>query len=320
MTRVNPLASCSMRISVVVCGYNEEDNLPSLLVQLVREERDPGTTLEVICVLSGCTDRTVPRARALAEAHPEITIIEEPRRTGKAAALNAGLAALRGDVIFIINADTQPAPGFLGAVTRCLQDPEIALVCAHIVPVNRAAGITSKLGECLWLVHHEVCMKRPHAGEAFAFRGPGFVVPADVQDDDEYIQWWVTRQRGRAVYLPFPVVYNFAPSTFADYLRQRFRVARQYARLRSTFNGDSSSKNPIVVFPSILAVARKRPDLRGYLVPFTILEMCIAFMGRIASKVKSKDLRIWDPIVTTKGTILQAIRQEKPANKSARVP
>jgi cellulose synthase/poly-beta-1,6-N-acetylglucosamine synthase-like glycosyltransferase len=297
-----------MRVSVVVCAFNEERSLPSLLTYLMREELDPETSLEVICVLSGCTDRTVPLARALAADHPEVRIIEEPIRTGKAAALTSGLLSSSGDVIFVVNADTLPTTGFIRAAVRCFQDPEVALVCSHIAPANCTSGFTPGLGQCLWAVHHEICLSRPHAGEAFAFRGPGFAIPANVQDDDEFVQWWVTRHRGRAVYLPFPVVHNLSPTVFSDYVRQRFRVARQYVKFSSAYDSESSSKNPTVAIPAIVWVARKRPDLRGYLVAFAILELCVGLMARIREALRTADLTVWDPIVTSKGAISSGLQ------------
>ena len=49
----------------------------------------------VLVVASGCTDRTVPRAREAAGGDPRVRVLEQARREGKAAAITAFLATVR---------------------------------------------------------------------------------------------------------------------------------------------------------------------------------------------------------------------------------
>jgi glycosyltransferase involved in cell wall biosynthesis len=97
-------------ISVIVPTLNEAKNLPWLLPRI------PDWVHEVI-IIDGCsTDDTVQVARTL---RPDVRIIMEMRR-GKGAALRAGFAAARGDVIVMLDADGSMDPEeiilFVGAL------------------------------------------------------------------------------------------------------------------------------------------------------------------------------------------------------------
>lgn len=87
-------------ISLIIPAKNEAQNLTHVL-PLIPEEVD-----EVILVDGKSTDGTADVARAL---RPDIRIIHQPGK-GKGDALRAGLAAARGDVVVMIDADGSTDP------------------------------------------------------------------------------------------------------------------------------------------------------------------------------------------------------------------
>lgn len=97
-------------VSVIIPTVNEARNLPHVLPRI------PAWVDEVIIVDSHSNDGTVAVARGLI---PEIVVIEQPRQ-GKGAALAAGFAAARGDIIITLDADGSADPdemaGFVGAL------------------------------------------------------------------------------------------------------------------------------------------------------------------------------------------------------------
>jgi glycosyltransferase involved in cell wall biosynthesis len=102
--------SASPTVSVVVPAMNEELNLPHVLPRI------PKWVDEIILVDGNSKDRTVAVARELV---PNIVVVGQGRK-GKGAALRAGFAAARGDIIVMIDADgsTDPAeiPAFVGTL------------------------------------------------------------------------------------------------------------------------------------------------------------------------------------------------------------
>lgn len=89
-----------VRVSVVIPAMNEERNIGWVL------ERLPAVVDEVILVDGDSVDETVSVSRAIC---PDIRVVGQERR-GKGAALRAGFAAARGDVIVMIDADRSMDP------------------------------------------------------------------------------------------------------------------------------------------------------------------------------------------------------------------
>jgi glycosyltransferase involved in cell wall biosynthesis len=87
-------------LSVIIPTKNEAKNIPWVLVRL------PDITDEVIIVDAGSTDGTVDLARRI---RPDLRVIIE-RRPGKGAALRAGFAAARGELVVMIDADGSMDP------------------------------------------------------------------------------------------------------------------------------------------------------------------------------------------------------------------
>ncbi len=98
------------RISVVVPARNEASNLPHVLAAI------PPEVYEVILVDGNSSDDTVGAARA---ARPDIRVVEQTRK-GKGNALACGFAAVRGDIVVMLDADgsadPREIPRYVGAL------------------------------------------------------------------------------------------------------------------------------------------------------------------------------------------------------------
>ncbi len=88
-------------------AFNEEGNLANFVPQVLATLNALSPQVELIVVDDGSRDTTVQVARALCASHPELVLLQLSRNFGKEAALTAGLAAARGDVVFLLDADGQ---------------------------------------------------------------------------------------------------------------------------------------------------------------------------------------------------------------------
>jgi glycosyltransferase involved in cell wall biosynthesis len=98
-------------LSVVVPILNEQDTLGELVRQVMvgagkTAERD----LEILFVDDGSSDGTWPVVESLVAAYPQVRGIRFRRNFGKAAALSAGFAECRGDVVITMDGDLQDDP------------------------------------------------------------------------------------------------------------------------------------------------------------------------------------------------------------------
>ena len=122
-------------ISVVVPTLDEATSLAQTLIAARRRG-----VCEILVADGGSGDATRDVAARLADA-----VLVAPR--GRAAQMNAGAAAARGDVLLFLHADTQLPDGVGDAVARALVDPEV--VAGFFAVVLDAPGWRYRLTERL---------------------------------------------------------------------------------------------------------------------------------------------------------------------------
>ena len=97
-------------ISVVLPVYNEAGVLPELFRRVRDAMSRPGARQEIIFVDDGSTDGSAELLDDLAADHPQVRVIHLSRNFGHQAAVQAGLAHARGDVVLLMDSDMQDAP------------------------------------------------------------------------------------------------------------------------------------------------------------------------------------------------------------------
>lgn len=102
-----------MTVSVIVPALNEAATIVRTL-QAVHALSEPN---EVIVIDGGSTDDTAVRAA------PFATVLEAPQ--GRAAQMNRGAHAARGDVLWFLHADTLPPPHALAIIRETLRQPGV---------------------------------------------------------------------------------------------------------------------------------------------------------------------------------------------------
>ncbi len=99
-----------MQNSLIVPIYNEVENLPILIGQLVKLASDlPGET-EIVLVDDGSTDGSSQLLEELAAGHPELVVVQFRRNYGQTAAMQAGLEVARGERLVTLDGDLQNDP------------------------------------------------------------------------------------------------------------------------------------------------------------------------------------------------------------------
>lgn len=102
-------------MSLVVPMYNEADGISPFFerVEAVLDEllaENEIVDYEIICVNDGSSDDTVFQLDDHHERNPRIKILDLSRNFGKEAALTAGMANVKGDVVVPIDADLEEPP------------------------------------------------------------------------------------------------------------------------------------------------------------------------------------------------------------------
>lgn len=106
-----------MKLAVVIPTLNEADQLAAT-VEAVRCGARLGAP-QVVVADSGSADGTLRLARRLG-----VEVVEGPR-PHRAAALAAGIARARGEVVLLLDADSRLPPGWDAAIAEALADPRV---------------------------------------------------------------------------------------------------------------------------------------------------------------------------------------------------
>jgi glycosyltransferase involved in cell wall biosynthesis len=97
-------------LSLVVPVFNEEGNVESLHAELTRVASGLGRPYEILFVNDGSRDETLPRLEALRARDGHLRIVDLDGNFGEAAALSAGFAHARGEVVVTLDGDGQNDP------------------------------------------------------------------------------------------------------------------------------------------------------------------------------------------------------------------
>lgn len=127
-----------MKTSVIILTWNGAAHVEPCLKALLAQ--DPPAS-EVIVVDNASADGTPD---LVAERFPDVRLICNSRNLGFSAGNNVGLRMATGELLVLLNQDTQVHPGFLEAMERPFDDPTVGMVgCKLLYPdgtVQHAGG------------------------------------------------------------------------------------------------------------------------------------------------------------------------------------
>jgi GT2 family glycosyltransferase len=118
----------AVRLSVVIPNWNGARFLPVCLEALRRQTYTP---LEVIIVDNASTDGSPD---VIKRDYAWVKLIELPTNTGFTGACNAGMRAAQGEIVALLNNDTEADPGWAAAVMDAFaRRPEVGSVASKML-------------------------------------------------------------------------------------------------------------------------------------------------------------------------------------------
>ncbi len=298
------------RVSVVIPTWNGVELLAGALASLARQVfRD----FEVLVVDNGSNDGT---SELLVRNHPDVRRIRFEENRGFAVAVNAGIRAALGEIIVLMNNDTEADPAWLDALVAALDShPEVGSCASKVLDFYDPTRIDSA-GDQLGVFASPIGHGEPDGPE---FAHPRYVLSAcagaaayrrRVFDDiglfdERYFAYfedvdWGVRARFagyRCLYVPDAVIYHRVsetarrvPST-AFYLRMRNSLFLffQYMPLRRLLVW-----TPVVlVWPLVRAVSDRQPFRLAFRSVFDFLRQITAVV-RVRRRIRGVRRVTWD--------------------------
>jgi len=218
--------------SVVIPARNEGTVIGRCLHALLGDS-EPGE-FEVVVVGNGCSDDTVARVRAAAQAlDRRVTVLDLPA-AGKITALRAGEAHATALPRIYLDADVICPTVSARALLRALAEPGVELAVPDRVLDLSAAGVLVRRYFETWSSFEWVQGQLSGRG-AYALNAAGrarFGAIPDVVADDHYVTSRIPREAARIV--PGAPVTVFPPSRIHDVVRTRTRIFAGNRQLGAT--------------------------------------------------------------------------------------
>ena len=217
-----------MRASVIIPAYNAGRTIGRCLDALLDQTMDRDA-YEVIVVDDGSLDDTVRVSERVG-----VRVLSQQHR-GPAAARNLGAQQAQAPVVVFTDADCRPAPEWLEALLRPLEQPEIAGVKGRYATTQR--GIVARLVQAEYEEKYQRLSAQQYIDfvdtysaayrrDLFLSSGGFDVSFREAAMEDPELSFRLAEQGHKLVFAPSAVVFHLHPDSWGRYLRRKFRVGR----------------------------------------------------------------------------------------------
>lgn len=223
VTPPEPLPSASM----VIPAYNEGPRLIDKL-ENIRQLDYPSDRLEIVFVSDGSTDET---NLLLAQAAPAIKTVQLSTRSGKALALNRGVAEASHEILVFSDAATLLEPDAIRKLVRHFAQPAVGVVCGSLrfratAESRQTEGVYWAYESILRLMEARLGATLTASGALYALRRVCYpALSADMLVEDLLIPMNARRLGYRVLYDPEVIATDYAASSVAGEFTRRVRVA-----------------------------------------------------------------------------------------------
>jgi cellulose synthase/poly-beta-1,6-N-acetylglucosamine synthase-like glycosyltransferase len=262
-------------VSVIVPAFNEEVGIASTVLSLARSDYP---RLEIIVVDDGSTDGTAGMVATLRDRVSSLRLVRQPN-SGKARALNRGIAQSSGQILVLIDGDTVVEPDTISRIVAPFADPGVGAVSGNAKVGNRG-GLLGRWQHIEYVMGFNLdrrlfdltnCMQTvPGAIGAFrrdvlrATRG----VPTETLAEDTDLTITIGLMGWRIAYQGTARAWTEAPSTLRGLWRQRYRWA--YGTMQAAWKHRRAIGSPAVTGPGGATTRLGRIGL-PYLLVFGVL-------------------------------------------------
>jgi cellulose synthase/poly-beta-1,6-N-acetylglucosamine synthase-like glycosyltransferase len=214
-------------VCLVVAAFNEQDVIERKLADTLALDYPP-ERLQVVVAADGSDDATVERAGRF----ERVTVLHEPRRRGKLAALNRAFDATSSDVVVFTDANNRYTPTALRELVAPFADPAVGVVTGRKAiddgsgrPLDRAEGLYWRYESKLKSWESATGSVTTGAGEILAFRREAYTRPPPGTLTEDLAQVLLAAAAGwRVVYVPQAVSLERASRTLGDEAARRSRL------------------------------------------------------------------------------------------------
>jgi cellulose synthase/poly-beta-1,6-N-acetylglucosamine synthase-like glycosyltransferase len=190
-------------ITLVITAYNEESVVEEKM-QNCRDLKYPDNKLTICWITDGSNDRT----NELLAGYHDLSVIFQPLRQGKTAALNRGMSFIKTPLTVFTDANTMLNENAIMEIAKCFADPTVGCVAGEkrisqkeTGDATAGEGIYWKYESTLKTLDYQLYSAVGAAGELFAIRTELFeVLPSDTLLDDFMLSMHIAQKGYKIAY------------------------------------------------------------------------------------------------------------------------
>jgi cellulose synthase/poly-beta-1,6-N-acetylglucosamine synthase-like glycosyltransferase len=220
-------AEVTPTVSLILAAHNEAGAIGTKLENALSLDY-PRDRLEIIVASDGSDDGT--NAIVAAYAGRDVTLLPLPR-VGKAAALNAAVAAANGEILVFSDANSIYAPDAIRRLVRPFADPAVGGVAGNQQYLKGAAGAAAKGEQTYWNFDRLLKEWESRAGNTISATGAIYAIRRSLFQeiaagvtDDFYTSTGVIAQGYRLVFAPGAIAYEPAAASARQEFGRKVRV------------------------------------------------------------------------------------------------
>jgi len=218
------------KLSVLIACLNEEDSIRER-IRNIYDGNYPANLIQTIVISDGSTDETAARARQMASASLEVTVVENKTKSGRAIAHNLGVKHATGDILVFTDAGTTFEPDFLRAIAQPFERKNVGFVTGALnytnvvsTEVSQSAGLYWRFEQALRQYESDLGINVFGSGACCAMRKELFKDIPPTGDVDFTSPLDAALQDTLCIHQPEAIAYDEMPDSRANELKARIRM------------------------------------------------------------------------------------------------
>ncbi|RZL99123.1 MAG: glycosyltransferase family 2 protein, partial [Pedobacter sp.] len=215
-------------ISFIVAAYNEQDCMREKILNSLAQQYPPDK-VEFLFITDGSTDQT----NDIIREYPQITLIFQPERNGKSAALNRVVSHAKNDILIFSDANTVLNPETCFRIAGHYASPKVGGVAGEKKVLTVGGETAANTEGAYW--KYESALKKIDAefysvvgaaGELFSLRRDLYEpLPHTIILDDFVLSLRVAAKGFRIVYEPDAFASELPSFSMGDEQKRKIRIA-----------------------------------------------------------------------------------------------
>jgi len=114
-------------LSLILPTYNEEDNIETVMQRVDKVAKQTGLNYELIVVNDGSNDRTGTKIGSFAKNNGHVKVVGYENNVGKGHALKTGFSHAIGNIVVLMDTDTDIDPHHIAEYVKALKNADIVI-------------------------------------------------------------------------------------------------------------------------------------------------------------------------------------------------